>query len=125
MRAIGNRLAPRFNRTLVATLSVPGRVSGQWRTTPVVVLEHDGDRYLVAPFGDTEWARNLRAAHTGRLNRGSGVEEFAAVEVPASERPPLIAEYRRRYGRMPQVAASFRQLPDAADHPTFRITAPD
>ena len=63
MRAIGNRLAPRFNPKLVATLSVPGRVSGKWRTTPVVVLEHDGGRYLIAPFGNTEWARNLRADH--------------------------------------------------------------
>jgi deazaflavin-dependent oxidoreductase (nitroreductase family) len=123
MRIIGNRLAPRFNPKLVATLSVPGRTSGQWRTTPIVVLEHDGGRYLVAPFGDTEWARNLRAAHTGRLHRGSGVEEFVAVEVSPSGRPPLIEAYLRRYGRMPQVAASFRQLPDPADHPTFRITA--
>jgi hypothetical protein len=39
MRAIGNHLAPRFNPKLVASLSVPGRVSGQWWTTPVVVLE--------------------------------------------------------------------------------------
>jgi hypothetical protein len=34
LRAIGNRLAPLVNPRLVATLSVRGRRSGQWRTVP-------------------------------------------------------------------------------------------
>jgi hypothetical protein len=38
LRAIGNRLAPLVNPRLVATLSVRGRRSGQWRTVPVVVF---------------------------------------------------------------------------------------
>jgi deazaflavin-dependent oxidoreductase (nitroreductase family) len=120
-RAIGNRLAP-MNAKLVARLSVPGRSTGQWRTTPIVVLDHAGERYLVAPFGDTEWARNLRAARRGRLIRRRAVEEFTADEVPAGDRPPLIAAYRARYGKAPGVDAGFRQFPDPADHPTFRIT---
>jgi hypothetical protein len=40
----------------------------------------------------------------------------------AYRRPPW---WLRAVGKMPQVAASFQQLPDPADHPTFRITAPD
>jgi len=71
---VGNRLAPRANPGLVARLSVPGRGSGQWRTTPVVVLEHGGERYLMSPFGETDWARNLRAARKGRLARASSDE---------------------------------------------------
>ncbi len=30
-------------------LRVRGRTSGEWRTTPVNLLSHDGPRYLVAP----------------------------------------------------------------------------
>src|SRR5215470_14144793 len=120
LRHIGNRFSPR-NAKLVARLSVPGRTSGQWRTTPVVVLDHDGERYLVAPGGQTEWARNLRAARRGRLIRQGHIEEFIAVELPPRDRPTVIAAYRSRYGKMPTVDAGFREFPDPADHPTFRI----
>jgi deazaflavin-dependent oxidoreductase (nitroreductase family) len=121
LKHIGNRFAPR-NAKLVAQLSVPGRTSGQWRTTPVVVLDHDGDRYLVAPGGHTEWARNLRAAGRGRLTRRERVEQFGAEEVPPQDRPTVLAAYLSRYGKMPTVKAGFRAFPDPADHPTFRLT---
>jgi deazaflavin-dependent oxidoreductase (nitroreductase family) len=123
LRAVGNRLAPLFNPRMVATLSVRGRTSGRWRTVPVVVLEHEGERYLLAPFGDTDWSRNLRAAGGGRLQRRGRVEELTAIEVPPERRGPLIEAYKRRYRRAPGVMAGFEQLPDPADHPTFRLTA--
>lgn len=122
LRHIGNRFAPN-NAKLVAVLSVPGRTSGQWRTTPVVVLDHAGERYLVAPGGHTEWARNLRAAGRGKLARRKDVEEFTAEEVAPRDRPPVLAAYLDRYGKMPTVKAGFREFPDPADHPTFRITS--
>jgi deazaflavin-dependent oxidoreductase (nitroreductase family) len=122
LKHIGNRFAPR-NAKLVAQLSVPGRTSGQWRTTPVVVLDHEGQRFLVAPGGLTEWARNLRAAGRGRLARREHVEQFVAEEIPPQDRPPVLAAYLNRYGRMPTVKAGFRAFPDPADHPTFRLTA--
>ncbi|HEX6737972.1 MAG TPA: deazaflavin-dependent nitroreductase, partial [Vicinamibacteria bacterium] len=34
-------------------LAVRGRASGEWRTTPVNLLVHRGERYLVAPRGVT------------------------------------------------------------------------
>ena len=43
--------------------------------------------------------------------------------MPPAERPPLIAEYLRRFGRLPTVERTFRALPDPADHPTFRISS--
>lgn len=121
LRAVGNKLSP-LNRDMVAVLSVRGRASGKPRSTPVVVLDHDGERYLVTPYGDTEWVRNLRAAGTGQLKQHGRTEEFAAIEVPVDQRPPIIDAYRRKYGRMPTVNRSFDQLPDPAQHPTFRIT---
>jgi deazaflavin-dependent oxidoreductase (nitroreductase family) len=121
-RVIGNRMARLFARRVLSMLAVRGRSTGQWRSVPVAVLEHEGQRYLLAPRGNTEWSRNLRAAAgAGRLTRGRRTEEFEAVEVPADERPALIEAYLARFGRFPMVAATFRDLPDPADHPTFRI----
>ncbi|MFD4558497.1 nitroreductase/quinone reductase family protein [Streptomyces sp. NPDC058469] len=118
---IGNRMARLFARSVLSTLSVRGRTSGRLRSVPVAVLEHGGERYLIAPRGNTEWSRNLRAAKSGRLQRKGLIEEFEAVEVPTDERSPLIAVYLEQFGRFPTVAETFRQLPDPADHPTFRI----
>jgi len=114
-------MAKLFARSVLSTLSVRGRKSGQWRKVPVAVLEHDGERYLIAPRGHTDWSRNLRAAGSGRLARKGKVEEFDAVEVPVEERPPLIEEYLKQYGKFPTVSETFRELPEPADHPTFRI----
>ena len=51
-------------------LTVPGRKSGQPRTTPVVIGEHDGLRWVVSVYGQVDWARNLRAAGKATLQRG-------------------------------------------------------
>jgi deazaflavin-dependent oxidoreductase (nitroreductase family) len=104
---------------LVPTLAVRGRRSGRWRTVPVNVLELDGARYLIAPRGETDWVRNLRAAGGGELRRGRQAEAFRAVEVPDEAKPRLIAAYRERWGN--QVNAQFEALPDPSDHPVFRV----
>jgi len=59
-------------------LAVRGRSSGAWRTVPVNLLTVDGERYLVAPRGATQWVRNLRAAGGGELRVGRRVEAFTA-----------------------------------------------
>jgi hypothetical protein len=46
---------------ITPALAVRSRTSGKWRTVPVNVLELAGQRYLIAPRGDTQWLRNLRA----------------------------------------------------------------
>jgi deazaflavin-dependent oxidoreductase (nitroreductase family) len=121
-RVIGGRMARLFRPSVVCLLSVRGRTSGQWRSTPVAVLEHDGQEYLLGAYGHTEWVRNLRAAGSGRLTERGRVQEFTAVEVPAEQRPPLIEAYLAQFGKLPTVARTFRALPATADHPTFRIT---
>ncbi|MBY8879182.1 nitroreductase/quinone reductase family protein [Actinacidiphila acidipaludis] len=121
-RVIGGRMARLFKPRVVSVLSVPGRTTGTWRSTPVAVLGHNGQEYLMAAYGHTEWSRNLRASGTGRLTRRGAVEEFTAEEVPADELPALVEEYLRRFGAMPNVTRTFQALPDPADHPAFRIT---
>jgi deazaflavin-dependent oxidoreductase (nitroreductase family) len=103
----------------VPTLAVRGRTSGEWRKVPVNVLELDGTRYLVAPRGDTNWARNLGAAGAGEIRTRRGTEAFTAIELPEGERKPVIDAYVERWGS--QVRSQFEQLPDPADHPVFEI----
>jgi len=123
-RHVGNRLAPLFRPSLLWKLSVPGRRSGHWHTLPIVVLDHNGERYLVSVRGESDWALDLRAALSGRLTKRGRDEEITVVEVPVPDRAPLIEAYLARYGKMPTVAAILRALPDPADHPTFRIIDP-
>lgn len=109
-------------------LEVKGRKSGEWRRTPVNPLEFEGDRYLVAPRGNTQWVRNMRASGGGRLV-GRGVEEFTATELPAEQRPPILRAYLRKWKW--EVGAFFEGVgPDspeqelrriAAERPVFRI----
>ena len=46
-------------------LRVRGRRSGEWRTTPVNLLVVDGQRYLVAPRGQTRAGRPSGSATSG------------------------------------------------------------
>jgi deazaflavin-dependent oxidoreductase (nitroreductase family) len=78
-------------------LEVPGRKSGQPRRTPVNLLTLEGERYLVAPRGNTQWARNLRASGSGRLLVGRRAEDFTAIELPDAEKSPILREYLRRW----------------------------
>jgi deazaflavin-dependent oxidoreductase (nitroreductase family) len=104
---------------MIPTLAVRGRTSGEWRTVPVNVLELAGQRYLVAPRGDTQWVRNLRATGRGELRRHGRAEPFRATEIPDHEKPRVVEAYLARWGY--QVKSYFRALPDPADHPVFRI----
>jgi deazaflavin-dependent oxidoreductase (nitroreductase family) len=78
-------------------LRVRGRKSGQWRSTPVNLLSFDGKRYLVAPRGETQWVRNLRAAGGGELVLGRRTEAFRAVELSDTEKPPVLRAYLKRW----------------------------
>lgn len=78
-------------------LAVRGRTSGQWRTTPVNPLTLNGERYLVAPRGETQWVRNLRAAGTGELRLGAKCEVFNASELGEAEKPAVLRAYLRKW----------------------------
>jgi deazaflavin-dependent oxidoreductase (nitroreductase family) len=111
-------------------LEVKGRKSGEWRRTPVNLLVLDGDRYLVAPRGHTQWVRNMRASGGGRLVLGRRVEEFSATELPDDDKPPLLRAYLRKwkwetgvfFGGVDADAPEDDLRRIAPDHPVFRIT---
>ena len=110
-------------------LAVRGRSSGEWRTTPVNPLTLNGRRYLVAPRGETQWVRNMRAAGGGELRVGRRTERFTATEVPVEERPRVLRAYLKKWkleigvffqGVGPD-APEDKLLAIAPDHPVFRI----
>ena len=111
-------------------LEVKGRKSGQWRSTPVNLLRYEGEHYLVAPRGHTQWVRNLRASGEGRLRVGRRIEPFSAVELTDDEKPPLLRAYLKKWkfevgvffaGVGPESSEEeLRRI--APDHPAFRLT---
>jgi deazaflavin-dependent oxidoreductase (nitroreductase family) len=113
-------------------LEVRGRSSGQPRRTPVNLLAYEGQRYLVAPRGETQWVRNLRATGgEGRLLLGRRGEPFTATEVDDEHKVPILRAYLKRWKS--EVGVFFDGVgPDspeqdvraaAAKHPVFRLGA--
>ena len=135
-RAVFNRAVAGLTRAGVSimgsrVLRVRGRSSGEWRSVPVNLLTVDGSRYLVAPRGNTQWVRNLRAAGSGELVVGRRRQPFSATEVMDTEaKIPLLRAYLRRWKF--EVGMFFPGLsadsPDedlrrvAADYPAFTIS---
>jgi deazaflavin-dependent oxidoreductase (nitroreductase family) len=78
-------------------LRVRGRKSGELRTVPVNLLTHDEHEYLVAPRGNTQWVRNLRAAGEGELRVGRRIERFHPVEVADDQKADILRAYLRRW----------------------------
>jgi deazaflavin-dependent oxidoreductase (nitroreductase family) len=111
-------------------LEVPGRSSGQPRRTPVNLLALEEKSYLVAPRGETQWVRNLRAAG-GRLDLllGRRRTHYLATELSDAEKIPVLRAYLRRWKA--EVGVFFEGVgPDSTDeevasiapkHPVFSI----
>jgi deazaflavin-dependent oxidoreductase (nitroreductase family) len=114
-------------------LAVKGRISGEWRTTPVNLLELDGRRYLVSPRGEGQWVRNLRAAGDGELRVGKRVEPFAARELDNADKVDVLRSYLKRWKF--EVGVFFSGVgPDSSDdelravahrHPVFEVLPAD
>jgi deazaflavin-dependent oxidoreductase (nitroreductase family) len=78
-------------------LQVRGRKSGKLYSTPVNLLEIDGQRFLVAPRGRTHWARNVEASGEITLKRGSFRQNFRVRAISDSEKPEVLKAYLDRF----------------------------
>jgi deazaflavin-dependent oxidoreductase (nitroreductase family) len=87
----------------VCVLTVPGRRSGEPRSTPVSPLTVAGHRYVVAALPHSDWARNIRAAGHGELARGRRRSAVTLTEVtdPAQRREVMRAFPREVPGGVP------------------------
>ena len=108
-------------------LSVRGRKTGDWHSTPVNPLGVAGQRYLVAPRGETQWVRNIRVSREARLHPGRRTETVYVEEVADSEKPPSSAPPGVGLGGQGVFGGVDADAPDdvlarlAPAHPIFRI----
>ena len=116
-------LAPRTT----VLLTVPGRRSGTPRSTPVTLVEEDGQRWLVAPYGPAGWVRNARAAGQVELSRGRRSGPVRLKKLVPEEAAPILKVYLER---VPITRAYFDAAPDAplaafvaeaTRHPVFQV----
>src|SRR5215207_11688896 len=116
-------LAPRTTMLL----TVPGRRSGTPRSTPVTLVEEDGQRWLVAPYGAVGWVQNARAAGQVELSRGGHSETVRVKELAPEAAAPILKACMER---VPVTRPYFDVAPDAPlavfaaeapRHPVFQV----
>jgi deazaflavin-dependent oxidoreductase (nitroreductase family) len=108
-------------------LNVKGRKTGAMHSTPVIVVETGGERYLVAPYGPVNWVRNARSAGSVSLRRGGRSEALHVVEVGPEESAPILKKYvriasaTRRYFHARPDSPVQDFVAEAPGHPVFRL----
>jgi deazaflavin-dependent oxidoreductase (nitroreductase family) len=132
-RAVNAVLAPMTRLGLGShyryVLTVQGRKSGTSHSTPVDVVDVGGERWLVAPYGVTNWVRNARAAGTVGLRRGSRAATFGVEEATVTEAVPVMREYMRcvpitrAYWECQANSSDLDIAAQASNHPVFRLVA--
>ena len=98
-----------------AQLTVRGRVSGEPRTTPVAFVEVGGRRWIIATFGDVNWARNLRAAGEATFTVKRRAEAVRATELSPDEAARFFREVLAPYVRRIRVGGLLLRLLGATD----------
>jgi deazaflavin-dependent oxidoreductase (nitroreductase family) len=109
-------------------LTTRGRKSGQERTTPVSLVEMDGTRYLVSPYGTPAWVHNARAAGEVTLRRGKHSELRRIEELESEQAAPVLKRYvehervvRPWFDAKPDAPVE-AFVAEAPRHPVFRLT---
>lgn len=74
-------------------LTVKGRTSGRRYTAPVTLAVRNGQRYLVAPYGEVSWVRNARAVGEVTISRGRRNEVTPVTELSPDEAAPVLKQY--------------------------------
>ena len=110
------------------TLEVAGRRSGRVTRFPLGMADLGGEWYLVPMLGERcNWVQNVRAADGWVTLRHRRAVECRLVEVPVSERAPILKRYLDRVpGARPHLPvdrhaplADFAAI--AARYPVFRV----
>ena len=74
-------------------LSVRGRKTGKLYSLPVSLVEKEGKRYLVSPYGESNWVKNARAAGEVSLQRSGKKEKLKIIEIGPKESAAVLKEY--------------------------------
>jgi hypothetical protein len=88
----------------------------------------NGRRYLISPYGEVSWVRNVRGAGgRARLTHRRRTDDVRLAEVPAAVAAPLLKKYVETY----RIAVPYfdakpgdpveRFVAEADKHPVFEI----
>jgi F420H(2)-dependent quinone reductase len=108
-------------------LTVPGRTTGRLWSTPVSLIELDGARYAVAPYGERNWVKNARASGWVELRRGRYRERLAVEELEPIEAAPVLRRYYERgvvthpFFDVDLSSSDADWRAEAPRHPVFRL----
>jgi deazaflavin-dependent oxidoreductase (nitroreductase family) len=132
LRRFGNALIAPLARLGLAgkrtyVLTTVGRKTGRRFSTPVQLVLEDGERWLVAPYGEREWVKNARAAGEVELMRAFRTERVRVKEVDPVTAAPILREYlrktpvTRRYFEASAESPLEEFAAEASRHPVFRV----
>jgi deazaflavin-dependent oxidoreductase (nitroreductase family) len=108
-------------------LTTTGRKTGEPRRTPVIVMKKDGRRWIVSPYGERPWVKNVRAGGAVGLRRGFRTEAVRLEEVDAETAAPVLQDYvrdvpiTRPYFDVAVGAPREAFVAEAPRHPVFRV----
>jgi deazaflavin-dependent oxidoreductase (nitroreductase family) len=110
-------------------LAVRGRHTNRWYHHPVGVCTVDGQRYVISFYGDSQWARNLRAGAEAALHAHGRVEPIRATELAGGDKRAFMELLVRRYPAIIRVWWKVRAPELTADeidllidrYPVFRV----
>jgi deazaflavin-dependent oxidoreductase (nitroreductase family) len=108
-------------------LTTQGRKTGRPVTHPVTIVEEDGRRWLVAPYGPVSWVHNARAAGRVSIGRRGDWNDYGVREVPAAEAGPVLKRYvgiarpTRPYFEADKDAPVEEFVAEADAHPVFEL----
>jgi deazaflavin-dependent oxidoreductase (nitroreductase family) len=132
VRKLGNTLIAPLARLGLAgkrthILTTAGRKTGRRYSTPVQLVFLDGERFLVAPYGERAWVKNARASGTVELTRARRTERVRIEEVDAQTAAPVLRTYLRKtpvtkpFFTAKRNAALEEFAAEADRHPVFRL----
>jgi deazaflavin-dependent oxidoreductase (nitroreductase family) len=103
-------------------LRVRGRKTGKERGVVINLLTVDGVDYVVSPRGNTQWARNVRAAGVVEIGPRWRSQRTQVSEVDDAAKPELLRRYLARwYWQVKNYVAGL--TPDSSDE-QLRAAAP-
>jgi hypothetical protein len=83
----------------------------------------------VAPRGETQWVRNLRASGGGELRVGRRTQGFTALEIDDDEKAAVLRAYLKRwrwelgvfFGGVGPTSSDSELRAEGEYHPVFRL----
>jgi hypothetical protein len=96
-------------------VTIRDRLSGLPRTAPLAIIEVSGRRWVWTPWGEVEWARNLRAAGCATISVRGRKEEEHATELDAAQRVEFFRDILGHVARAVPIGVWFIRVVDGVD----------